>query len=621
MALKQATQSPLMQKMQKALALQKAGEIEQAQRIYKSVLKKNPKSPDANHLLGVCYRQTGQPRKALEYIRKAIDLAPDRAPFYANLARSLSDIPNMDPESVLAAAEKALSLNDSLMEALNLKAISLSHLDRKAEAEVIFRELITKHPNFYDAYRNYGIMLRDNKDFDKAVLFFHKCVQLDPRQVESYIQRARARFETEDFETSTEELKVALQRFPDNAELLHEVARLNFKTGESLEGLPFAEKAMALDPTDYHKMVTLGVLYHSLGRFNDAVTTLDKALETVGSELPTATWNKALALLAAGRLQEGWQLHKARFGDKASPSVNRQFKAPHWDGTPLNGRTIMVWNDQGIGDALRNASMIHELIERNDGKVIVESPAKLLDLYKRSFEGAVVRRGQYDQLTLEAQNEDYDIQCCLTDLPEFLRPSAQDFKKGRMPYLAFNRDRARELHERLDNPEGKPLVGIAWRSGNLAAWRKRWYLSITEFKPILETPDAIFVNLQYSSLDKEITWVRDGLGIDLRHFQDLDLRDDLDGAAALTACMDLVISANTSVADLAGALDVPCWRYGSVHSVVLVGQKNPPWYPSMTYYRIRPDQRAVDIVPQLASDLKTWLKAPDLTRRKKRLHL
>ncbi|WP_417695268.1 tetratricopeptide repeat protein [Roseibium sp.] len=621
MALKKAAApTTFSEKMHQALALQKAGDIEKAQRLYKSVLKKAPQSADANHLLGVCYRQLGKPERARQYIQKAIDIAPDRAPFYANLARVFSDMPHMEPESVLAVAEKALILDPTLIEARNLKGISLSHMDRKTEAEDIFRALINEHPRFVDAYRNYGILLRDNKDHDKAVYFFDRAAQLDPSNVENFVQRARSRLEIEDFKNSRPELEAALKLFPKNGDLAHEYARLLFKTGESTESLKHAEFAAKNDPKNYHKLVTLGVHYHSTGRFNDAVVTLDKALDAAGSDLPAASWNKALALLAAGRLKEGWALHKARFEDKNSSAINRQFDVPEWDGSPLEGKTIMVWNDQGVGDALRNASMIPEMVEK-DCKVIVEAPAKLVEMYERSFEGALVRKGQYDPETLETELKDYDVHCCLTDLPQFIRPSASDFKKRKSPYLQFDRERALELHGRLDNPEGKPVIGVAWRSGSLAAWRSRWYLSILEIKPILETPNAIFVNLQYSSKDKEIRWVREGLGVNMQHFDDLDLRDDMDAAAALTACVDLVISANTSVADLAGALDVPCWRYGSVHSVVLLGQKNPPWYPSMTYYRIPPEKHASDIVPRLVSDLRAWLKAPDCSRRLKRLGL
>ena len=158
----------LLEKMKKALALQQAGEVEKAQRIYKLVVKKAPNSPDANHLLGVSYRQLGDPKQAFDYIRKAIELAPDRAPYYANLARTMSDLAGTEPESILAVTEKALSLDPNLVEALNLKAISLSRLDRKPEAEEIFQFLIVKCPDFPDPYRNYGILLRDNKVYDKG---------------------------------------------------------------------------------------------------------------------------------------------------------------------------------------------------------------------------------------------------------------------------------------------------------------------------------------------------------------------------------------------------------------------------------------------------------------------
>ncbi|MBD3756351.1 MAG: tetratricopeptide repeat protein, partial [Gammaproteobacteria bacterium] len=109
--------NPMMEKMHKALAYQKAGEFAKAQKIYKLVLKKLPDNADANHLLGVTYRQLGDPETAIKYIEKAIKLSPGQGVFYSNLARAHSDIPASGPEAILENAEKALLLNPNIVEA------------------------------------------------------------------------------------------------------------------------------------------------------------------------------------------------------------------------------------------------------------------------------------------------------------------------------------------------------------------------------------------------------------------------------------------------------------------------------------------------------------------------
>ncbi|MEP4034018.1 tetratricopeptide repeat protein [Roseibium polysiphoniae] len=612
--------NPLMEKMHKALAYQKQGEIEKAQRLYKLVLKKVPNNPDANHLLGVCYRQLGFPKRAMEYIQKAIKLADDRAPFYANLARTMSDLPGTTPETTLAVTQKALSLDPNIIEAQNLHAIALSKLDRLEEAEEIFQRLIVRNPEHPDAYRNYGILLRDNGDHDKATVLLFKCTQLEPENSDNHVQLARARHEAEQFKQSEGELEAALARFPDDGDICHQMARLQFKLGEAVKGLPYAQKAVKLRPNDPHSHVTLGVHLHSLGRFDEAVKYLSEGVRLSKTPLPAADWNIAIALLAAGRFKEGWAQHAARLEDPTSTSVKRTFEVPEWDGAPLDGRKLLLWNDQGIGDAIRNASFVDELTHFG-GKIVLETAEKLVPLCQRSFDAVEVRKGQYDPDSLEATADDYDLHFCLADSGKYLRPDVNSFHKAKSPYLRFDRDRAQDYLARMGAKSEKPLIGIAWRSGNLATWRARWYLSAPEAKPILETPDAIFVNLQYGALARELEFIREGLGVDMQAWDDIDLKDDMDAAAAMTACVDLVITANTSVGDLAGALAVPCWRFGSVHTVILMGEQNPPWFPNTTYYRIQPEERATDVAPRIAADLKDWVGNADISPRMHRLGL
>lgn len=609
-----AAGSATMDKMRKGLALQQAGDYEKAQRIYKSVLKKNPDLPDANHLLGVTYRQLGFPKRGLDYIQKAIRLAPGRGPFYANLARTLSDMEGTDPEDVLAAAETAVSLDKSLIEAWNLKAITLAKLDREEEAEDILKQLVKEAPRHADTQHNYAVLLRDQNRHKEAVEFFDKAIRLNPGNVENYVQRARARFEVEDFKTSRAELYQAILQFPGNGDLHHEMARLLFKIGETFEGLPHAMAAVEFKPDDHHTLVTLAVQYQSLGEFKKAEENLKRAIDLAPGPLPVAEWNLALSYLAQGNFEKGWALHHMRFDDASSTSLHRTFDVPRWEGEDISDKTILVWNDQGLGDAFRSASILPELQARA-GRIILEPPLKSMPLMERSFPDMTVRPQTHDRLTLESFSDGYDVEISLGDLACHFRKKIEDFQKAKHPVLKVDPDRVQELYSRIPDRENKPIVGLAWRSGQLDAWRARWYLSIVETRAILETPDVVFVNLQYGALDKELRWVREKLGVELHAWDDVDLKDDLDSAAALTVCCDLVISSNTSVADIAGAVNVPCWRFGPPNATPLLGQKSPPWFPSMTYYRISGEQRANEVVPTLQEDLVEWMESYDPGKR------
>jgi len=616
----QTAANPLREKLLKGLAYQKSGEFEKAQRCYKQVLKKVPKNADALHLLGVTYRQLGFPKRALEYIQKAIEINPGQAPFYANLARTMMDI-GSDPDSLVAVSKKALSLNPNETEALNIKGIALTTLEEWDEAEQTFETLIALRPGFGDAYQNFGLLLRKQKKFEQALTFFERAVEMLPNSAINYVGRARCRIELDQLKQSEEELTVALQKFPDDADLAHEFARLCFKNGEIDEGLPFIERALEYAPKDPDIHVTYGVMLHSNGRFGDATTALRRAADLFpASQRATAEWNLSLAYFANGQMEEGWDLHKSRLDANLATVIQRKFDVPEWEGEDIGKKSILVWNDQGIGDAIRNVSVVHDLCDRFEN-VILEAPVKLEPLFKRSFPEIVVRPSQFDRETLEATRDDFDTHCCISDLGFHLRRNVSDFEAARRPFLNFNREKSLEFIERLGPAADKPIVGVSWRSRNLAPARARWYLSITDFSPVIETEGVTFVNLQYAALEKELRWAKEAKGVTLHNWDDVDLMDDLDTAAALTACMDLVVSANTSVADLTGGLDVPCWRFGSISTVILLGQQNSPWYQSTKYYRIKPDQRAKDIVPDLADDLENWIKTADTTARRERLGL
>ena len=292
---------------------------------------------------------------------------------------------------------------------------------------------------------------------------------------------------------------------------------------------------------------------------------------------------------------------------------------PAWQGEDISDKTVLVWTDQGLGDALRSGTMLPDIIARA-GKVKVELSEKGAKFMQYSFPEAECRAARMDK-DFKATANDYDLHVNIGDMAEFFRPNIEAFHKAPSPVYTFEKDRARSYLERLKGHEDKPVIGFSWRSKNLAPNRARFYLSAPGIAPLLQSRDAIFVNLQYAAIDKELEFLKANFPEKLHVFEDVDLLDDLLGAAALTACCDFVVSANTSVADMTGILDVPGLRFGQQEPTLLLGEMNPPWYKSITYMHPYKDRPCTDFVPEIIAEMDRQLADWTPARRNERLGL
>jgi tetratricopeptide (TPR) repeat protein len=618
MAIQSAQKKQVLETLVKGVNHQKAGQIEKAQRCYQQVLKKAPNHPDALNLLGVSYRQLGFPKRAIDFIQRAIAQNPREESFYCNLARAMMDL-GTDVDSLLQIADKALSIDPRSREARNIRGIALTKMGEYEQAEVLFQGLIVEFPDHIDAYQNYGTLLAQANRLEHAVNFFFKAVMLDPTNPNNYIQRARLRLKLKQYEPSQYELTEALERFPGNSDVEHEAARLLFSMNETGKSIQYAEKSLASDPQNYHKAITLGVSYLMNGQTEKSLEIMKLAQKNAPLGEKTVEWNLSLAYLANGDLKNGWALHKARFEDPASTAHRRTFDVPAWHGEDISDKTVLVWSDQGLGDALRSGTMLPEIIARA-GKVIVELSEKGAKFFQYSFPETVCRLSRMGR-DMHATASDYDVHANITDLVDFFRPDLASFKKAPCPVFKFEKERALEYLRRLPGHEDKPVIGISWRSKNLEPARARFYLSAPGIAPVVASREAIFVNLQYKALAKELNFFKTQFPDKFHVLEDVDLFDDLLGAAALTACCDFVVSANTSVADMAGLLNIPSIRFGQQEAALNLGQKNPPWYPSMTYMHPYTDQPCAAFVPEIIKELDRQLEDWTPDRRNARLEL
>jgi hypothetical protein len=280
-----------------------------------------------------------------------------------------------------------------------------------------------------------------------------------------------------------------------------------------------------------------------------------------------AHWNLAHTLLLAGELERGWDEFEWRWKKKDTPP--RAFPQPVWDGAPLDGRTILLHAEQGLGDAIQFIRYA-ELVKRSGGAVVLECPAKLAGL----FESA---RGIDALAPAGTPLPAFDVHAPLLSLPRIFHTTLAGIPAC-VPYLAVQADYRSKWKNRLAGYQGR-RIGLVWKGNPQHAEDKFRSLAPETLSPLAGTPGATWFSLQFAerTASPPIPGLID-LGPETEDFRD---------AAAAVEQMDLVISADTSMAHLAGALArpvwvllpfVPDWRW-------LLDRDDTPWYPTMRLFR------------------------------------
>ena len=561
-----------MDALARGIARHQAGDLAAAEKAYRAILADHPDHADALHLLGLVLYQKGDAVTAMEHIRRAIETDPRAAMYHANLGRVLmaqgraseaaeayrdavvltpndaavhSDMAAAlvtagDFDAARSRARLALELAPDLAPAhLNLGlALQGGGASAAAGAEACFRRAAALDPNLADAHQALGQLHQGRGEDDAAMECYRQAIRANPGMAEAHCNLGNILRERLDLAAAMAQYDAGLTVAPDIAAL-------------------HANKGVAL---------------HELGRFDDALVSYDRAL-ALDPEDAECRRNRAMTLLLLGRLAEGWQAYEARWRTARFKGQDRGGKVPRWTAAGAEpGATVLVRAEQGFGDTIQFARYA-ALLAAADQHVILECPATLRRLMT-SLDGViqVVEQGG-DRLP------GHDYQIPLMSLPAAFATDLATIPAD-VPYLrAPDRDRA-DWRRRLDKLAG-PRIGIVWKGSPDHPRDRVRSPGLAPFLPLLDLSGATLVSLQM------------GGGTDLAaHGADAvvdmtpDLRD-FAATAALIECLDLVVTCDTAVGHLAGALgrpvammlpQVPEWRW-------LLDRDDTPWYPTMRLFR------------------------------------
>ena len=572
-------------------------------------------SPAAFNALGQACREHFRLEEAAWCYHEAIMLKSDYVPAYNNLGA-------VQQESGRAAdAErtyrKALAIRPDAAEVYCNLAKALQDLGRIDEAEQACRQAIGLYPGLAAAYAILGTVLRTQGRLEEAEQACVRAVALQPHNAMTHnnlgtILHALGRpAEAEQACRRAVEINPRLVMAHTN---LGAILRTLARPEESEQVL---RHALFLAPGHAGALDNLAVTLKEQGRLDEAKELCLRALavnpgsahaynnlgvickesgafaEAVGAfsralvllpENGEAQWNLGLLNLLHGNFMAGWRGYEWRFSIRKDP--HGQLAIPRYDGTDLTGKTVFVYAEQATGEELMFSSCLGD-VAAHAAHCLVECDARLVPLFSRSFPSlsCIPATGCDDAALLSALPR-VDFKLPLGSLPQYYRNSRDDFT-GRRAWLVASPEARHKWRSRYNALGDALMVGIAWRGGIKTELSRQRSTTLDQWRGLFAVPGVRFVNLQYGDCREEFRELKQECETQIHSWEDADQLRDLDDFAAQVAALDLVITIDNTTAHMAGALGTPVWCL--VPHVPnwrwMLDCENSPWYPTMRLFR------------------------------------
>jgi len=507
-------------------------------------------------------------------------------------------------QRILEALLRAAPRHSASLHFLGL--IALRNGERQAAVE-LFARAVRADPRNAVAHFCAGQTLHELGDLRTALVSLGRAIAIRHDYAEAYFWRANSLVQLGRFEEALEDYERAIASRGDFLEAHLNRGAILAQLQQLDAALASVERALALAPASPHARLNHGNVLRELGRFDAALASYD-SLIAAQPDFAAAYYNRGCLRLLLGDYARGWSDCEWRLRNPQSAAFGDagRFLQPRWRGAePLAGSTILIHAEQGLGDAIQFCRYITPLAERG-ARVILEVPRPLQSLLA-SLEGVseVVARG--DALP------QFDCHCPLMSLPHVFGTTLATVP-ARVPYLRAGVDKVRYWRARLA-PTHKLRVGLVWSGGFRADQPRLWpvnarrNIALAQLA-VLRSPRVEFVSLQVgepavSELARLTASGRD----ELQLIDHTALLGDFSDTAALVELLDLVITVDTSVAHLAGALGKPvwilnrhdtCWRW-------LLERCDSPWYPTAMLYRQERPGAWPAVLERVRADLERWL--------------
>ena len=568
-----------------ALGQLQSGRIAAAIDLFQHAIERSPNSAPARNGYGVALCVADRPRESIEHFQRAISLQPNFALAHANLGNAWRALGQH--EQAIDSYRRAVGLQPNFPAAHNFAGLSYMQMGLRREALASFDRAIACDPRYADAHFNRGACCIDLGSFQHALESLDTAVSLDPTDATAFNDRGAALMGCGRSLDALASFERALQLRAEYPAAHAGRATALSSLGRIDEAILAYQTAASLDPGRAETHSDLAAALMKLNRLDAAVASCDRAI-ALNRDLHDAWTNRAQALLLQGRMAEGWSDYEHRFFKTGAPPP-RHVDIPRWDGaSSLQDRRILLWSEQGLGDTLQFLRYV-PVVRSCGAQVYLEVQAAA----RPALAGMEGVSGVYAE---GAATGSFDLQCPLMSLP-FALGNAHSEIPARVPYLRADSDKVAAWRARLGTGRKIGLVCSGSAAHGNDANRS---IPLRLFEPIMGLAPIVLLQKEVRPADESA----------LAIFPVQDLRSelrDLSETAALIENLDLVISVDTSVAHLAGALNKPLW--------ILVpwapdwrwrlDRSDTPWYPSARLFR---QARAGDWVGTIA-DVRRHLDA------------
>jgi tetratricopeptide (TPR) repeat protein len=579
--------------LQSAFAAFQRGDLKEAERIGRSVLSVRADQFEALFLLGIIAGQAGRPAEAVDFLSRAIAANPSSPDAHFNRGVALGELGRGD--EALDSYDRVLALNPSYAEAHFNRGVVLGGSRRWAEAIECYDRAIALRRDYAEAHHNRGVALVELGRPAEALESYERAIDLRPSYAAAYNNRGVALAALGRLDEALESYDSSIRLKPDYAGAYDNRGVALLELDRAADALASHERALALRPEFAEAHYNRGNALRELSRHREAIESFERVL-ALRPDHASAHWNLADCLLLLGEFARGWQEYEWRWKLEDRRENRRDFAQPLWlGGEPLAGKTILLHSELGLGDTILFCRYATRVAAAG-AKVVLEVQPALLPIMI-GLEGVALA------LPRGAPLPAFDAHCPLMSLPLAFKTDLATIPSG-VPYLGSDAERVAAWIERLGTYD-RPRVGLVW-SGSVMLKNDRRSMPLAQMVALLSSW------AQWVSLQKDVPEADAALlasRSDVLHVGDA-LHDFAETAAVLTL-MDLVITVDTSVANLAGAMGKPVWillPYNPHDWRWMLERRDSPWYPTARLFRQPSPGDWASVIERVREELALWVR-------------